>query len=524
MKNDFNKKEKLIFRILIDSIIVGTFAGLFSVMYRFVISKMNYCRGLLYRDFNFKSLFILILLAIIISFIIYKLLKWAPLSGGSGIPQIRGEILGKFNMDEVPTLLSKVLGGGLGNLMGFSLGREGPSIQMGGASAKYIGKMLKRPPDEVKYMITAGAAAGLAAAFNAPMAGCIFAIEELHKTYSRYVLLPALIASIVANYVSFVIMGAETSFSFFVTKSLPMKFMWIAILIGILTGLIGGIYNFFITKFQDLFKKIDSRVLKFTLLMGVTIAIGFIFIEGTGGGHNLLEKMAEGRFSVKYILIILIVKLFYTTFCYGSGVQGGIFLPVLVIGGSCGAIIFAILDKTFGFEDYYINFIILGMSGILASVVRSPILSIILVSEMTSTFEHLIALSVVVIVSYYVAEFLKVAPIYDTLFERQLDDKNLLSPKERELGNYSIFEYAITDDLNVIGKSLREINFPKHLIIISIERDGVDIVPTADDVILLGDKITILINSEDALEIDEFFKKEWITYKKICMVKRDRKE
>ena len=144
----------------------------------------------------------------------------------------------------------------------------------------------------------------------------------------------------------------------------------------------------------------------------------------------------------------------------------------------------------------------------MASVVRSPILSIILVSEMTSTFEHLIALSVVVIVSYYVAEFLKVAPIYDTLFERQLDDKNLLSPKERELGNYSIFEYAITDDLNVIGKSLREINFPKHLIIISIERDGVDIVPTADDVILLGDKITILINSEDALEIDEFFKKE----------------
>ena len=71
MKNDFIKKEKLIFRILIDSIIVGTFAGLFSVMYRFVISKMDYCRGLLYRDFNFKSLFILILLAIIISFIFY---------------------------------------------------------------------------------------------------------------------------------------------------------------------------------------------------------------------------------------------------------------------------------------------------------------------------------------------------------------------------------------------------------------------------------------------------------------------
>ena len=165
MKDDFNQKSKLIFRILFDSLIVGTFAGLFSVLYRFVIMKMDSYRKFLYSEFNIKSLLILLVLAIIISFIIYRLLKWAPLSGGSGIPQIRGEILGKFNMDEVPTLVSKIVGGGLGNLMGFSLGREGPSIQMGGAAAKFIGKTMKRPPDEIKYMITAGAAAGLAYKF-----------------------------------------------------------------------------------------------------------------------------------------------------------------------------------------------------------------------------------------------------------------------------------------------------------------------------------------------------------------------
>lgn len=508
MKDDFNNKDKLIFRILFDSLIVGTFAGLFSVLYRFVIMKMDFFRKNLYSEFSLKSILVLIILATIISFVIYILLKWAPLSGGSGIPQIRGEILGKFKMDEVPTLISKIVGGGLGNLMGFSLGREGPSIQMGGAAAKFIGKAIKRPPDEIKYMITAGAAAGLAAAFNAPMAGCIFAIEELHKSYSKFVLLPSLVASIVANYVSFVIMGAETSFSFFVTKSLPMKLIWVAILIGILTGLVGGVYNYLITKFQDIFKKINSKILKYALLMGVTIIIGFMFFEGTGGGHGLLEKMAKGQFPAKYILAILLVKLFYTTFCYGSGVQGGIFLPVLVIGGSCGALIFSILQNNFGIEEYYVNFIILGMSGILASVVRSPILSVILVSEMTSTFEHLIALSIGVMVSYYVAEILKVAPIYDTLFERQLRDKNLLSPKERELGDYSIFEYTITDGLKFVGKTLRDINFPKHIIIMSIEREGVEIVPTADDIILYGDKVTVLVKAEDALEIDEFFKNE----------------
>lgn len=508
MKNDISNKDKLIFSMLIDSLMVGALAGLFSVLYRFVIMKMDLYRSFLYKEFNIRSLIVLIVLGAIISFVIYKLLKWAPLSGGSGIPQIRGEILGKFRMEEVPTLVSKILGGGLGNLMGFSLGREGPSIQMGGAAAKSLGKILKRPPDELKYMITAGAAAGLAAAFNAPLAGCIFAIEELHKSYSKFVLLPALIASITANYISFIIMGQETSFSFFVTESLPMKLIWVAILIGILTGLVGGVYNYLITKFQDLFKKINSKILKYALLMGVTILVGFMFFEGTGGGHGLLENMARHRFAVKYILAILLVKLFYTSFCYGSGVQGGIFLPVLVIGGSCGALVFAFLDKSFGVDAFYINFIILGMSGILASVVRSPILSIILVSEMTSTFEHLIALSIVVMVSYYVAEALRVAPIYDTLFERQLKDKNLLSPKERELGDYSVFEYTITDGFKYMDKDLREINFPKHLIIMSIERDGSEFVPTADDLILLGDKVTVLISAEDALDIDEFFKGE----------------
>ena len=506
VKNYFNKKDHLIFRMLFDSVIIGIFAGLFSVLYRFIISKMGTYRSYLYADFNSKALIILLITGLISSFVIYRLLKWAPLSGGSGIPQIRGEILGKFQMEEYPTIISKIIGGALGNLMGFSLGREGPSIQIGGASAKLVGKYLKREPDEIKYMITAGAAAGLAAAFNAPLAGCIFAIEELHKTYSRYVFLPALIASITANFISFVLMGHETAFSFAVKESLPMKLIWVAILIGILTGIIGVIYNILIVKFQNMFKKISSQVLKYGLLMAVTALIGFTFIEATGGGHELLEEMSFNKFSVAYILAILLVKLFYTTFCYGSGVQGGIFLPILVIGGCCGSLVFSMLHTNLAINQFYINFLIIGMSGILASVVRSPILSIILVSEMTKTFEHLISLSVVVIVSYYIAEALSVKPIYETLLERQLEDKNLLSPVERELGNYSIFEYTMTDELEIVGKKLREIKFPKHVIILSIERDGHEFVPSADDTIFSADKLTILENARDALEIDEFLK------------------
>lgn len=508
MRNNFYNKQATIIAILFESIVVGTFAGLFSVLYRFIVSKMGIIREAMYASFDIKNIVIILILAIIISIIISYLLKIAPLSGGSGIPQIRGEILGKFDMNAEKTLVSKIVGGGLGNLMGFSMGREGPSIQMGGASAKTIGRILRRPPDEVKYMITAGAAAGLAAAFNAPMAGCIFAMEELHKSFSKFVLLPSLIASIIANYVSFAIMGYDTSFSFAVKESLPIKFMWIAVIIGICTGLIGVVFNKLITAFQDFFKKFKSKVTKYAVLMGVTILVGFFFVEMTGGGHSLLENIANIQFSLKYILLIIVIKLFYTTFCYGSGVQGGIFLPVLVIGGACGALVYAFFGNSSGLHPYYVNFIILGMSGILASVVRSPILSIVLVSEMTSTFEHLIGLSIVVVVAYYVAEVLRVDPVYETLFERQLKDKNLLETPERDLSEYSVFEYGVNAGSNIIGKTLAEIDFPRHLIIISIERDNYEFVPEARDEIRAGDKLLILAKSEYFLEIDKFLSRE----------------
>lgn len=508
MRDNFLKKQKLIIVILFESIVVGIVAGLFSVLYRYIISQMGIFRGTLYANFEFKTVLTLIFLAAIISLIIHYLLKLAPLSGGSGIPQIRGEILGKFDMNATPTLISKIIGGVLGNLMGFSLGREGPSIQMGGAGAKIIGKIMKRPPDEIKYMITAGASAGLAAAFNAPMAGCIFAMEELHKSFSKFVLLPALIASIIANYISFVLMGYDTSFSFAVKDSLPIKHMWVAILIGIFTGIIGVIFNKLIVKSQDFFKKLKKPIWKYIILMLVTIIVGYSFVEMTGGGHGLLEELAKEEFPLKYLLLILIIKLLFTTFCYGSGVQGGIFLPVLVIGGACGAMVFSLVGAKAGLEFYYVNFIILGMSGILASVVRSPILSIILVSEMTSTFEHLLGLSIVVLVAYYVAEVLKVDPIYETLFERQLKDKNLLETPERELGDYSVFEYGVNPVSTIVGKRLSEIDFPRHLIIISVERDNYEFVPIANDVIKSGDKLLVLAKSEYFLEIDKFFSKE----------------
>lgn len=506
MESFIKKDKKIIFKMLIDGILIGIFSGLFSVLYRFLIMKMDDLRLVLFSDSSLLNILFIVILFFIVSIIISQLLKWAPLSGGSGIPQIRGEIIGKFNMNENRTIVSKLIGGSLGNLAGFSLGREGPSIQVGGAVSKAIGKILKRDSIEINYLITAGAGAGLAAAFNAPIAGTIFVMEELHKSFSKYLLFPTLIASIVSNYISFTLLGHNSSFSFTIWQNLPLNMIWVTILIGILTGVFGVIFNNGILICQKFFKKLKLKpYLKIFLLMIVAIFVAFNFYGITGGGHNLVENLAKSRFDTKYIIIILILKLMYTCFCYGSGVQGGIFLPTLSIGALCATIVFSLLSPFIDIDTFYVNFIILGMSGILASVVRTPILAVVLVTEMTGSFNHLLALAIVVIISYSVAELLNNPPIYDSLFENQLKAFKLEDDKKEK---FSIYEYTISQRSDCIDTKILDINFPEHLIIIKIERNGLEFIPEASDIILAGDRLTILAKDSDYLEIDKFFKNE----------------
>lgn len=511
MREFIEKNNNIVFKMLFDGILIGILSGILSVLYRYIISKMDFLRSILFSNKNTFNIVGLLILFFVFSVIISKLLKWAPLSGGSGIPQIRAEILGKFNMDEKKTIISKTVGGGLCDLAGLSLGREGPSIQMGGAIAKLLGKALKRDSSEINYLITAGAGAGLAAAFNAPIAGTLFVIEELHKSYSKFLLIPTLIASVIANFVSFGILGHRSSFSFIVENNLPLKFMWVCLIIGLLTGIVGVTFNLGIVNAQKLYRSFNVKMyIKIFVLMIFATFIGYNFFEITGGGHNLMENLAITSYPIKYLVLILALKLIYTCLSYGSGVQGGIFLPTLVIGGLSGIIVYSLLKGSFDLSPYYVNFIILGMSGILASVVRVPILAVMLVTEMTGSFNHLMGLCIVVIISYSVAELLKNPPIYDSLFEGQLKAHGVDEFSKID-SRFSIYEYSISDLSPIINQSIRDINFPNHLIIIKILRNDLEFIPKADDLIKPGDKLTVLARKKDYLDIDEFFKTEVIS-------------
>lgn len=412
-------------KLITDGLLVGLVAGFFTLFYRFLLMKLDLLRSVLY-DLSSYQAALWILAALLLGLLMGKLLQIEPLSSGSGIPQVQAEILGELEMEPKRVLLTKILGGGIANLIGLSLGREGPSIQIGASAAKGLSKVLKRNPKEEKALISAGASAGLAAAFNAPLAGTLFTLEEMHKNFSTNLLIPSLVASVTADFFAKYVFGLQPIFSFTLKTYLPLSSYGYVLLLGLGCGILGVLFNRGTLLFQDFFEK--TRLPKqYRPLIAVILCllVGFSFPSFLGGGHHLVEELPELEHHLSMLLFLLIGKMVFTWICYGSGAQGGLFLPMLVLGALFGCVIFHL-----GFlgqvPDIYLrNFMVLGMAGMLTAVVRSPILSIILVTEMTGNLYHLLSLSMVSITAYLVAEILKNPPLYHSLLERLLGGKKI---------------------------------------------------------------------------------------------------
>jgi H+/Cl- antiporter ClcA len=191
-------------KIVFQSILIGLFAGFIVVAYRLSINKADMLREQAYAFLKNSSWLLILgwfILLVAVGFILSVIIKRAPMSKGSGIPQIKGVLLRQVQLSWLKDILAKFFGGLLALGFGLSLGREGPSVQLGASTGLGFSKVTKRPSLEEKYLITAGASAGLAAAFNSPLAGVMFALEELHRHFSPLLLMSAMAASITADVV-----------------------------------------------------------------------------------------------------------------------------------------------------------------------------------------------------------------------------------------------------------------------------------------------------------------------------------
>lgn len=493
-------------RLLLEAIIVGFFAGLVTVAYRLILQYAESYSKKLYLFISGSVVKILIwaIIAAVLAYVIGIMVKRNPMISGSGIPQVEGELSGYFEMNWLRTVLGKFIGGVISIGTGLSLGREGPSVQLGACVGKGVSRVFKRIKVEEKLLMTSGASAGLAAAFNAPFAGTMFALEEVHKSFSPSVLLAAMSSAVVSDFVSKEVFGLKPVFTFGRVQAVPLQYYGLIILLGIILGVAGVFYNKILLLSQKLYANQKWLKPEFRMIIPFlcAVALGLTLPEVLGGGHSLIESMIGGSYTLKMIVIILIVKFIFSMISFGSGAPGGIFFPLLVIGALIGAIYVSILTNFLGFGPAYVNnFIIFGMVGYFTAIVRAPITGIILILEMTGSFTHMLSLTIVSITAYIVANLMNSEPVYESLLTSFLRKKNLV-PKELKRGSIHkvLIEMPVCYGSKLEGKYVKDFNWSKESLIVAITRGNKEITPKGDTVIKAGDYVLVLVPEDKETE------------------------
>ena len=498
--------------MVLEGIAVGIIAGTVVGTFRWLLTISDQMRRklVMHANSSFYGMLVAFAILIIIAVLVSLLLKFEPEIGGSGIPQIEGEMKGQIDQNWIKTLVGKFAGCVLAISGGLALGREGPSIQIGAMLGKGLAHTRGVGLTEERMLITAGAGAGLSAAFGAPLAGALFALEELHKNFSAGVLITALSASVAADFVTGNILGVVPVFNFNIEHRLPLKLYWTVLILGIILGLLGAIYNKTIDFMQNLFLKIKTPGIRIVMIMFVAFLLIFIYPIALGSGSNLVTEVSAGRITLTGIVILLFAKYLFSTASFGSGAPGGIFLPLLVLGALIGGLYCRMLGIVIDLDQRYItSFVLMAMTGYFAAIVRAPVTGIILLTEMTGNFYSLLGMSLTSLIAYVVADLAGTEPIYDQLLRKRMgksDSVENVSLEDAKRGGYEDRKVIITTDVIIgsymEGKPLSKINLPKGSLVVSIKRDGEEIIPGGNTVIKGGDVLEILCKNSDIAKTD----------------------
>ena len=488
-------------QLFFEGILAGAFAGLVVVCFRLVLAWEGPQRDKLF-DFlksgalGWTALWVACL--ILIGVILAWLIKMVPMSTGSGIPQVKGILAGLLGAGNwVKIITAKFAGGLLGIGAGLSLGREGPSVQLGAAAAQGVSRLLRRPALEEKYLLTSGAGAGLAAAFNAPLAGVVFSLEELHKNFSPAVLASTVAACVTADLVSRIFCGQDAVFSFHNIPILPFRYYLYVVVLGLLVGVSGILFNSGLIKSQNFYEKLSwmPRQLKPALPLLAAGFLGFILPQVLGGGARLINSLSQMHYALGMLLILLAAKFIFTLFSYGTGVPGGIFMPLLTIGAVVGNAYGSVVAQYLHVDPMYVdNFIILAMAAHFSAIVKAPITGSILVLEMTGSLEQLLPLITVCMSAYIASDLLEGKPIYDVLLSRILAKRRPAHEPAHQGHDEEkhIWEKVVSLGAPVCDSKVCEIAWPENSLLVGVRRGDAEFIPAQDTVIYPGDYLIVM--------------------------------
>lgn len=482
------------FYLIVRGLEVGIVAGLVAVLYRYMLSFAENRLSDVLSYISHKPLLIALWLVILafIGIAVSEIVRLEPMSAGSGIPQINGEIKGRMSPKWWSVIMAKLIGGSLSVFSGLSLGREGPSVQLGGMAGKGVAKITKADKTTEHRMISCGAGAGMAAAFNAPLAGIMFVLEEIHHSFDKNILCMGIVSTVTADYVSKLFFGQSTIFNYD-TVIFPLRYYWVLILIGIAIGVAGVGYTKIMLFLQDLYKKINlSNHIKLPIIFVFSGVVGLLLPQVLCGGHSMVEFLMHEHPSLGIMFGLLIAKFLFGAICFASGAPGGTLYPLCILGTYLGAVLGGIalnvLDLPQGLWE---EFAVIGMAGFFSATIKSPITGVVLVFELTGNMNNLLPLVTVALISYATSSLLGGEPIYEALFGRLADNSTEIKSGRAEK---VIKSFVIPTGSNLNGKKIKEIAWGRHALIVTVERGEESITPNGDIVLQEGDELVFLVS------------------------------
>ncbi len=502
---------KLKWNIAAKGIVAGAVAGLLAVAYRVLIEYGAQTTLRIYGMLRLHPVLVLPWLILItgVGFFIAWIIKLEPMASGSGIPQVKGVILYGMKMKWYTILFARFVGGALGAFSGLSLGREGPSIQIGAAGAQIVSGKTSNERLEENYLITGGAAAGLSAAFNAPLSGMVFALEEIHRSFSPMILIAATTASLTADLISKYFLGLKPVLNFTTVAQWPISLYFWVIPLGLASGLSGVLMNKTLLGFQNLYGKFPEKTRPAIALL-VALPFGLLLPEVLGGGQGLIRFAELSKSGLTFMLILLAAKILFTSTSFGSGIPGGVFMPILSVGALSGSII-GIIAARFGMPAQFISgFAICAMAGALSGAVKAPVTSILLAAEMTGSLVHLMPVAACSFIALLFSDVLKTSPLYEELLERFASRNGHIVAAGQKGG---LFEIPIEYGSQAADRMIRDIVWPQGVLIVAVKRGEKEIIPNGSMKILPGDYLVIL-------SADDSENHTYDELKKLCFLTR----
>lgn len=408
------------------STVVGLATGIGALVF---IKLIEFCHHLFFGfpepmltaltgDFTYWVALIPMLGGLLVGPIVHR---FASEAKGHGVPEVMLAVARRGGIIRPRVAFAKTIASAICIGSGGSAGREGPIVQIGSAIGSSIGQFFKMSGQRIKVLVGCGAAAGISAVFNAPIAGVIFSMEVILGDFAIKTFSPVLISSVVASVFIRHFLGNHPAFD---VPNYTIVSFWefpLYIILGVICGSVAVLFTLSLSKAEDLFESIRISPLLKPALGGLLLGgIGVYYPQVFSDGYNIINLTLYGKMIFGLMFLLIFLKIIATSLTLGSGNSGGIFAPSLFIGAATGGAFGYTVSHLFPSVTAGIGpYSLVGMAALVGGTTHAPITAILIVFEMTSDYRIILPLMVAVVFSTLVAQHLFRHSIYTAKLARR---------------------------------------------------------------------------------------------------------